>query len=325
MKRILAITACVVLVATALFWWTGYVSSARQAPPAAGSDPAPDTPGFPATGTSPAAQHHPSAPQSGPYRVQIEGASLQVDAQGNLVPAPQVRQLFDTLARQQGQIPADLWKDSILDAYRDQLGNTATQQLETLLKRYVEYNLALQMLPMDGVASLAGALDHVQQIRDEYLGEASTALFRDWQQMESFTEQYVMQVVNSRGVVQLRQTLQEQVYALPASVQPRAQKVLDQSQDLFAALPSAQTDSATLQSIAEQTAALALMQPDFTFGEPSAEFMEQYHQYNSAKQRLQQQDTITSEDDPRLQQLRQEYFSGSDVLRVKTLDRAQMY
>ena len=67
------------------------------------------------------------------------------------------------------------------------------------------------------------------------------------------------------------------------------------------------------------------MQPDFTFGEPSAEFMEQYHQYNSAKQRLQQQNAITSEDDPRLQQLRQEYFSGSDVLRVKTLDRAQMY
>ena len=316
MKRILAIAAATVMAALGLFYWnTPTPSDSNEIVLDPDSDAAPVRP----SNTSPA------KPAATPYQAQIGETVISVDARGNLVPAPEIRELFDQLAREQGQIPADLWKDSILEAHRNQLGNQAFEQLETLLNRYVEYNLALQMLPMDGVADLASALDRVQQIRNEYLGDASNAMFSDWQQVEAFTEQFVSQVVNTRDVAQLQQTLQEQVYALPPTVQPRAQKVLDQSRDLFQALTSSQADPATLRSIAEQTAALALVQPDFTFGEPTAQFMEQYTQYNTAKQNLQQQSTITSEDDPRLQQLRQEYFSGSEMLRVKTLDRAEMY
>lgn len=316
MKRILAIAAAAVMVAVGLFYWNTQTPSDSNSILVKPSDKAP---------LARPSHTSPTKPETTPYQAQIGETVITVDARGNLVPAPEIRELFDQLAREQGQIPADLWKDSILEAHRNQLGDQAFEQLETLLDRYVEYNLALQMLPMDGVADLASALDRVQQIRDEYLGDASNEMFSDWQQMESFTEQYISQVVNTRDVTQLQQTLQEQVYALPATVQPRAQKVLDQSQDLFQALPSSQADPATLRSIAEQTAALALVQPDFTFGEPTAQFMEQYTQYNAAKQDLQQQSAITSEDDPRLQQLRQEYFSGSEVLRVKTLDRADMY
>ena len=79
------------------------------------------------------------------------------------------------------------------------------------------------------------------------------------------------------------------------------------------------------QGIAEQMAAQALIQPDFTFGEPTAEFMAQYNEYTAAKQNLLQQGEIRSEDDPALEALRQRYFSGSELLRVKTLDRAEMY
>ena len=124
----------------------------------------------------------------------------------------------------------------------------------------------------------------------------------------------------------MQQSLQEQVYALPPTVQPNAQKVLDQSQDLFSAMAgSAQADTDVVQGIAEQMAAQALIQPDFTFGEPTAEFMAQYNEYTAAKQNLLQQGEIRSEDDVALEALRQRYFSGSELLRVKTLDRAEMY
>lgn len=180
---------------------------------------------------------------------------------------------------------------------------------------------------MEGVASLADALEHVRDIRREYLGDAAGSMFRDWQQMESFTTQFVEQVTsNSQNIAALQQALQEQVYALPATVQPSAQKILDQSQDLFNALTSSsQADSAMIKGIAEQVAAQALMQPDFTFGEPSAEFMAQYYEYTAAKQKMIQKSGIESEDDAALNALRQRYFSGSELLRVKTLDRAEMY
>ncbi len=323
MKRVIAIAACVALVTLAFLFWGSIQEPAPTPSPAASTDSR-DTPDQPVVSNT-----SPTPPQTGDNssgNVGIKGFTITVDARGNLVPAPEIRQLFDTLAREQGQVPADQWKSHILDGYEEELGDAAHEQLETLLNRYIEYNLALQLLPMDGVATLAGALDHVRRIRRDYLGDAAGALFRDWQQMETFTNQFVEQVVgNHQDIPQLKQSLQEQIYALPASVQPQAQRVLDQSQDLFDALGSSQAEPHVIQGIAEQMAARALIQPNFTFGEPSAEFMEQYNAYTGAKQELQQEQDISSEDDPQLEALRQQYFSGSELLRVKTLDRAEMY
>lgn len=322
MKRVMAIAACIVLLTLAVLFWGSIGDSTPQpetglAP--AGQQPQPTPDLDHQTALEPAVIDQTAA-------VKIEGFAVRRDGQGNLLPGPETRALFDSLARQQGPIPADQWKDHILESYRRRLGEPAYTQLEALLNRYIEYNLALQLLPMDGVASLGAALDHVRQIRQQYLGEANAAMFQDWQQMETFTRQFVEQVTSSQDVAQLQQSLQEQVYALPATVQANAQKVLDQSQDLFNALSnSTGADRDLIQGIAEQMAARALMQPDFTFGEPSAEFMDQYNRYTGAKQNLLATGRIESEDDPELAALRQRYFSGPELLRVKTLDRAEMY
>lgn len=291
--------------------------------------PATAAPGFSASPAETGIDNPPAslAPRTGPSarELVILDNTLQLDQQGNLIPSPDVRELFDDLARQQHQIPADLWKQTILNQYADQLGPTARQQLQTLLDRYIEFNLALQMLPMDGVASLTDALDRVAQLRDDYLGADSAPLFSDWQQMETFSEQFVQQVTQSQDAAQLQQSLQEQLYALPNTVQPRAQKVLQQSEDLFQALAGGRPDPATLKSIAEQLAAQALIQPDFTFGEPTQEFMMHYLEYSQQREALLRSGEAQGVDDPRLNQLRQSYFSGSDTLRAKTLDRAEMY
>lgn len=319
MKRALAIAACIALITLGILFWGSIDEPATQT--AVDQQPAVHQPA-PASTSPPPPQTAAIASD-----IEIEGYPVHLDSRGNLQPGPETRALFDTLARLQGQIPADLWKDAILEAYREELGDKAYQQLNALLDRYIEYNLALQLLPMEGVASLADALEHVRDIRREYLGDAAGSMFRDWQQMESFTTQFVEQVTsNSQNIAALQQALQEQVYALPATVQPSAQKILDQSQDLFNALTSSsQADSAMIKGIAEQVAAQALMQPDFTFGEPSAEFMAQYYEYTAAKQKMIQKSGIESEDDAALNALRQRYFSGSELLRVKTLDRAEMY
>ncbi|MBA53867.1 MAG: hypothetical protein CMK89_05370 [Pseudomonadales bacterium] len=324
MKRLLAIAACVALITLAILFWGSIEEPTPQKAPVSQHQAPVESNVEPTVGnTSPP----PPVTAGLPAEVSINGFPVHRDGRGNLLPGPETRALFDSLAREQGQVPADLWKDSVLESYRGRLGDKAYAQLEELLNRYIEYNLALQLLPMDGVASLADALDHVRQIRMDYLGPAAGAMFRDWQQMEGFTRQFVEQVKNnSQDITQLQQSLQEQVYALPPTVQPNAQKVLDQSQDLFSALAgSAQADTDVVQGIAEQMAAQALIQPDFTFGEPTAEFMAQYNEYTAAKQNLLQQGEIRSEDDPALEALRQRYFSGSELLRVKTLDRAEMY
>ncbi|RLU01029.1 lipase secretion chaperone [Ketobacter sp.] len=323
MKRVMAIAASVILLTLAILFWGSIEDS--PPPPGAASTPSELRPQRPVELDQQTA-HEPAAIDK-PAAVKIEGFAVRRDGQGNLLPGPETRALFDSLARQQGPLPADQWKDHILESYRQRLGEPAYTQLEALLNRYIEYNLALQLLPMDGVASLGAALDHVGQIRQEYLGEANAAMFQDWQQMETFTRQFVEQVTSSsQDVAQLQQALQEQVYALPVTVQANAQKVLDQSQDLFNALStSTGADRDLIQGIAEQMAARALMQPDFTFGEPSAEFMSQYNRYTSARQNLLATGRIQSEDDPELAALRQRYFSGPELLRVKTLDRAEMY
>lgn len=321
MKRLPALIACTALLALALYF---LLRAPTQSQP---EQPSTTKAAAQATDTPPSSigSGIKSAPTQVARSTRILDFELNLDARGNLVPGPEVRELFDAIARQQGQIPADQWKQSILDAYDEQLGPLAREQLQALLNRYIEYNLALQLLPMDGVASLRDALQRVQQIRSEYIGQDSAALFSDWQQVEAFTNQFVQQTMNYQDAAQLQQSLQEQVYSLPPTVQPRAQRILQNSEDLFTALGSGQPDPAVVKSIAEQVAALALVQPDFTFGEPSPEFMEQYHQYTRAKQALLQQGSIDSENAPQLEALRQQYFSGSDRLRVKTLDRADMY
>lgn len=321
MKWSLSIAACITLLILALMFWN--TSPEQASPPvhtATTSAHADDL------DTAPPASINPNRPKTA-RSVHLQGLdqTLDIDSKGNLITGPEVRELFDTIARQQGPIAADEWKQSILDQYANQLGPRAHQQLQTLLNRYIEFNLALQLLPMEGVASLNDALQRVQQIRDDYLGPDSANLFSDWQEMETFTSQFVQQMVNTQDPIQLKQSLQEQIYSLPVTVQPQAQKVLQHSEDLFTALATSRPDPATLKSVAEQMAARALVQPDFVFGEPSPAFMNQYQQYSRARQTLMQQGGVTSEDDPQLNQLRQQYFSGSEVLRVKTLDRAEMY
>jgi len=323
MKRFIAIAACALaLVLLAVLFWPGD----DQTPPASAT-PTPVANTSPASTAADAPPPSLSAPPTNlaAASVTFNGFTLHLQSDGSLLVEPSIRELFDALARQHRQTPVEQWKPRFLAEIGQQLGEPALQQLSQLLDNYGEYNLALQLMPLSGDASLQQAINEVQKIRQDYLGKDADGLFADWQEMETFTHFYVNEVVNYTTVDDLQNYLQQQIADLPANVQPRAQRMLEHSEQLYPALRTARPDPETLTHMAERVAAISLIQPDFEFGDPTPDFMNRFNQYQQAKRQLAADEPIASENDPRLQALQEQYFSGAELLRIKTLDRSQLF
>lgn len=254
----------------------------------------------------------------------IKGFELSLDSQGSLIPTPAVRELFDQLARQNGETPVDQWKGQVLNESKDKLTPEAFEQLKSSLNRYIEYNLALQMLPMEGAPSLTAAIEQIKSLRKDYLGFTNAeGMFSDWEQLEQFTDEYVSLMLNEKNPIQLQQQLEKKIEELPASVKPRAQNVLDQSQELLSTLSVAVADPEGFRALAEQTAAQALIQPNFNFSDPDPQFLQRYEEYKAAREELLKNSQPRGSQETALQDLRKELFSGTELLRVETLERSE--
>jgi lipase chaperone LimK len=256
--------------------------------------------------------------------VSLDGFALTLDSGGALIPTPAIRKLFDQIAIEHGKTPVDHWKGSVLTAYKDKLTPGAHSQLQSMLNHYIEYNLALQMLPTEGVPSLSSALERIKSMRKDYLGLTNAdGMFSDWVQLEQFSKDYLSLMLTEKNPNQVKQLIQEKIDSLPETVQPRAQNVLDQSQELLSTLAVALADPEGFRILAEQTAALALIQPNFTFAEPDPEFMKRYEEYQAARDQIFKGSPNGEKQAEEVQHLRNELFSGSELLRVETLDRAE--
>lgn len=249
---------------------------------------------------------------------------LTLDQENNLIPTPQVRELFDSIAMKNGSVPVDQWKNGALSTYHAAIPPKPLKQLKALLDQYVEYNLALQLMPMEGAPTLLSALDRVDDMREQYLGRVNAqGLFSDWVQLEQFARDYVTIMTTDNHADHVRQTLQAKIDDLPDTVRPRAQSVLNHSEQLLGTLSVAQADPDGFRSLAEQNAAKALTQPNFTFAEPDPGFMRRYEEYLSARDQALETTRSPEQKQEAVEMLRQELFSGSELLRVETLDRAE--
>src|SRR5690606_12569967 len=105
----------------------------------------------------------------------------------------------------------------------NQLPAAAQAQLQELFSRYVEFNLALQLLPMEGAPNLAAVLQRVQQLRQHYLGnETAQLMYADWSALEDFTRQYLHIMAATTDPQAARAQLQSLAQQLPHTVQQRA-------------------------------------------------------------------------------------------------------
>ena len=250
--------------------------------------------------------------------VNVRGFPLSLDNNGALIPTPAIRQLFDQIAREHGETPVSQWKGNVLSQSKDALSPAAFEQLESMLNHYVEYNLALQLLPMEGPPGLSEALERVERLRKDYLGLTNAeGMFSDWVQLEQFSKDYLDLMLSEKNPIEVQHQLEEKIQTLPSTVQSRAQNVLDQSQELLSTLAVAVADPDGFKALAEQTAASALIQPNFTFAEPDPDFMRRYKEYQATREKLTQENPSPEKQAEALQHLAKSCFPAPNYCALK--------
>lgn len=257
--------------------------------------------------------------------VKLKGVPIQISATGELIVDTRIKQLFDLLASQNTEEPVDGWKHQILQQFSTKLPPTALAQLQDAFDRYVEFNLALQLLPMEGAPNLQAVLQRVQTLREHYLGEYATPMFDDWKALEDFTQQYLTLMTQNRDDNATLAQLEALAAALPEPVQQRARNMIRHSAEDFAVDDMAALEPEAYTRMLQEQAAVTLIETTLLFDEPSPEFMAQYELYSEKKRDVLLSELSAQEQQEKLAALRREYFSGSEILRVETLDRAEAF
>jgi len=310
--RKFTVLAILALAAVLLFFWLpAEVDDTGQNP---GSDTATPAP----AGTA--------APAPGERVVTLLDIPIRISASGDLVQDTRIKQLFDRFAAEHTEEPVDGWKQSILQSYADQLPAPALAQLQDLLNRYVEFNLALQLLPLEGAPDLNGVLARVRELREHYLGKsASDSIYADWSALENFTHQYLDIMTRNRDPAQSEAELEKLARALPEPVQERALSMIRHNDEEMSVQRIAKVDPVAYGRMLQEQAAIALIETQLLFDEPSPEFMERYEEYAQERQSLLKENVDLRLQQDQLKDLRAKYFSGADQLRVETLDRAEAF
>lgn len=311
MRKLIALAILLVVVAALYYGW----SQLRPHPGDDSADPDSQTLLVP---TTPA--------QPGQRTLELLGIPVTVTAAGDLVPDTRIKQLFDTFAGQNTEEPVDTWKQNILLPFSDQLPAPALAQLQELLNRYVEFNLALQLLPLEGAPDLAAVLTRVAELREHYLGkDVARQMYADWAALEDFTRQYIDIMTRNRDPAQAQTQLQALADTLPEPVRPRALSMFRHNDEEMSVPRIAKVNPEAYARMLQEQAAIALIETQLLFDEPSPEFMERYEEYVDAQRDVLKPDVDLREQQERLKTLRARYFSGADILRVETLDRAEAF
>lgn len=267
-----------------------------------------------------------ATPAPGERVITLLDIPIRVSASGDLVQDTRIKQLFDRFAAEHTEEPVDGWKQSILQTYADQLPAPALAQLQDLLNRYVEFNLALQLLPLEGAPDLNGVLARVRELREHYLGKTeSERLYADWNALEKFTHQYLDIMTRNRDPAQSEAELEDLARALPEPVQERALSMIRHNDEEMSVQRIAKVDPVAYGRMLQEQAAIALIETQLLFDEPSPEFMERYEEYAQERQALLKENVDLRLQQDQLKDLRAKYFSGADQLRVETLDRAEAF
>ena len=315
--RKFTVLAILALAAILLFFW----------PPAEvddnGQDSGTDTTA-PTSSDSAASDSAASAP--GDRVVTLLDIPIRVSASGDLVQDTRIKQLFDRFAAEHTEEAVDGWKQTILQSFAGELPAPALTQLQDLLNRYVEFNLALQLLPLEGAPDLNGVLARVRELREHYLGKAaSDSIYADWSALEKFTHQFLDIMTRNRDPAQSEAELEKLARTLPEPVQERALNMIRHNDEEMSVSRIAKVDPVAYGRMLQEQAAIALIETQLLFDEPSPEFMERYDEYAQQRQSLLKENVDLRLQQDQLKELRAKYFSGADQLRVETLDRAEAF
>jgi hypothetical protein len=237
--------------------------------------------------------------------------------QGTLLPTSNVTALFNAwLAESQARRYED-WKPEML-TQASTLPPGAREQLEKWLDQYVELNLAMQMMMVNGEPTWDNILDKVRKARGDYFGEEEGGLFSDQIALENFTESVVNTFEDGGNPLSNLVDMEQQAATLPPPARQQAEAMLKQLSQSLQQDPSLNENSAEWNRLVQSSAAATLETPSVDLTEASASFLQRYNAYAAERETLQQQGASEEQ----LKALRATHFSGPELLRAGTMDKA---
>lgn len=255
------------------------------------------------------------------------GIVLQTDANGQLRLQPQLLELFDFYFSAIDEEPVAQILLRIHHDLTQQLQEPALSQARDLLKRYLDYRLAMADLPAGSAAPTAEAfaqhLDALTRLRNEYFSDEETQAFfsSDLSQDQFMLAQLRL---SERGLnpEQQRRELALLEASLPAEQRAVRQQV-SRDGELYAATEAMRAAGASDEAIyqlrastLDPQAASALQQLD----EQRRQWQARLQAYASERNNLRQSGLSPADQQQAIDQLRAQRFDQSERLRVIALD-----
>jgi lipase chaperone LimK len=268
----------------------------------------------------------------GPLPPSLQGAShgvtLRADAQGNLLLQPDLLHLFDFYLAGREEEGLDKVLTRIHRDLSAQLQGDALEQARDLLRRYIDYRIALQSLPEAGSSMDAGALrqrlDALNATRQQYFSAAEYAMFfaRESAEDEYMVQRLALSQHDGLDAAQREQALAELELQLPEEVRAvRAESM--RHGDLYAATQALQEQGASAEEIRRlreqqlgSEAADALAELD----RQQAAWKQRLTDYANERNRLRQAGLSDSDLQAAIAELQASRFDELERKRVQALD-----
>lgn len=268
----------------------------------------------------------------GPLPPSLQGAShgvsLRADAQGNLTLQADLLHLFDFYLAGREEEGLD---KVLVRIHRDlaaQLQGNALDQARDLLRRYVDYRIALQNLPEAGSDLEAGALrqrlDALNAVRQQYFSAEEYALFfaRDNAEDEYMVQRLALSQQAGLSEEQRQQAVAELELQLPEEVRAvRAESM--RHGELYAATQALQQQGASAEEIRQlreqqlgSEAANALAELD----RQQAAWQQRLADYAAERNRLRDAGLSDSDLQAAVAELQASRFDELERKRVQALD-----
>ncbi len=255
------------------------------------------------------------------------GIALETDVNGHLRLQPQLLELFDFYFSAIDEEPVAQILLRIHHDLTQQLQEPALTQARDLLKRYLDYRLAMADLPAGSAAPTAQAfaqhLDALTRLRAEYFSDEETqAFFSSDLNQDQFMLAQLRLSERDLSPEQQRRELALLEASLPAEQRAVRQQV-SRDGELYAATEAMRAAGASDEAIyqlrastLDPQAASALQQLD----EQRRQWQTRLQAYASERNNLRQSGLSPADQQQAIEQLRAQRFDQSERLRVIALD-----
>lgn len=262
-------------------------------------------------------------PDPGPLPASLQGATqtvrLGVDAAGHFQPASDSLELFEFYLAGIGEEPL---KTVLLRMHHDmaaQLAEPALSEARDLLKRYLDYRIALMRLPaLDSPdpAALQQRFVQTRQTRQQYFTEQEHQLFFAADERED--ERMLAQLANPDSPSQI-----ESAFRQGLSAQQRAQRMeITRDAELYEQTERLRAEGASDTAIYElraaqlgSTAATALAELD----QQRAEWNKRMQVYTQERRRILSAGLAEADAEKAIEQLLTSHFSSAEQVRARAL------